>query len=49
MVLEDLGQPAGDIGTRRATRVEDAPHLGLLCLTWMAVDDMTYRLQEVLS
>ena len=27
MVLEDPGQPAGDIGTRRTTRVEDAPQL----------------------
>ena len=25
MVLEDPGQPAGDVGSRRATRVEDAP------------------------
>jgi len=28
MVLEDPGQPAGDIGRRRTTRVEDAPQLG---------------------
>jgi ABC-type Na+ transport system ATPase subunit NatA len=27
MVLEDPGQPAGDIGTRRTTRVDDAPQL----------------------
>jgi hypothetical protein len=27
MVLEDPGQPPGGIGTRRATRVEDAPQL----------------------
>src|ERR1019366_2793785 len=27
MVLEDPGQPVGDIGTRRTTRVEDAPQL----------------------
>jgi hypothetical protein len=27
MVLEDPGQPAGDIGSRRMTRVEDAPQL----------------------
>ena len=28
MVLDDPGQPPGGIGTRRATRVEDAPQLG---------------------
>jgi hypothetical protein len=27
MVLEDPGQPVGDIGSRRTTRVEDAPQL----------------------
>jgi hypothetical protein len=27
MVLEDPGQPVGDIGTRRTTGVEDAPQL----------------------
>jgi hypothetical protein len=25
MVLEDPGQPVGDIGSRRTTRVQDAP------------------------
>jgi hypothetical protein len=27
MVLEDPGQPVGDIGSRRTTRVEDVPQL----------------------
>src|SRR6266568_3236348 len=27
MVLEDPGQPVGDVGSRRTTRVEDAPQL----------------------